>query len=166
MDQTSDIQNSALERAFTGQLFLTARVWRRLVDGALIEHGISEACAAPLLWIGRLGGGMRQTALAEHIGIESPSLVRLLDQLEALGMLVRKDDPTDRRAKGLWLTEAGAAMARRIETLLDEERSRVLTGVSADDLAAALRVLEIFQQRCGDALAGGDQKGRSQGMNQ
>ncbi|HBF28460.1 MarR family transcriptional regulator [Rhizobium sp.] len=146
-------QNSDIQRAFTSQLFLAARIWRKLVDTALTEHGVSEACAAPLLWIGRLGGGVRQTALAEHVGIESPSLVRLLDQLEAMDMVMRKDDPTDRRAKGLWLTEAGAIMATRIEAVLDQERARVLNGVSAADLETAFRVLEVLQERCGEALA-------------
>lgn len=126
---------------------------------ALVEHGISEACAAPLVWISRLGNGVRQTALAERIGIESPSLVRLLDQLEALGLVVRKDDPSDRRAKGLWLTDAGVAMAARIETMLDEERALLLHDVSADDLKAALRVLSVFQEGCDNTLAPSGKKG-------
>ncbi len=126
---------------------------------ALVEHGISEACAAPLVWISRLGNGVRQTALAERIGIESPSLVRLLDQLEALGLVVRKDDPSDRRAKGLWLTDAGVAMAARIETMLDEERALLLHDVSADDLKAALRVLSVFQECCDNTLAPSGKKG-------
>ncbi|OLP46267.1 MarR family winged helix-turn-helix transcriptional regulator [Rhizobium oryziradicis] len=153
MEPKSDFQ-----RALTSQLFTAARLWRKLVDQALIEHGISEACAAPLLWISRLGDGVRQTALAEHIGIESPSLVRLLDQLEALDMVVRKDDPLDRRAKGLWLTPAGVELAARIEAVLDRERARVLGDISETELEMAFRVLDVFQQRCGDALQGGGKK--------
>ncbi|MGO8658346.1 MarR family transcriptional regulator, partial [Rhizobium ruizarguesonis] len=48
---------SNLQRVFTANLLSTGRQWRRAVDLALSSHGISEACAAPLLWIGRLGGG-------------------------------------------------------------------------------------------------------------
>lgn len=152
-------KNSDLQRALTSQLFSSARIWRKRIDMALVEHGISEACAAPLVWISRLGNGVRQTALAERIGIESPSLVRLLDQLEALGLVVRKDDPSDRRAKGLWLTDAGVAMAARIETMLDEERALLLHDVSADDLKAALRVLSVFQEGCDNTLAPSGKKG-------
>ncbi|THF48331.1 MarR family winged helix-turn-helix transcriptional regulator [Allorhizobium terrae] len=153
MEQKSDFQ-----RSLTSQLFTAARLWRKVVDQALIEHGISEACAAPLLWISRLGGGVRQTALAEHVGIESPSLVRLLDQLEALEMVVRKDDPSDRRAKGLWLTETGVEMAARIEAVLDRERARVLGNMSERELETAYRVLDVFQGRCFDALQSGSKK--------
>lgn len=140
-----------MQRAFTTQLFSAARVWRRCIDPALSAHGISEACAAPLVWIGRMGGGVRQITLAEQIGIEGPSLVRLLDQLEGMGFILRKDDPHDRRAKGLWLTEAGKEMAERIEGVLDEERTRLMQDIPQADLEAALRVLSVFHDRCAAA---------------
>ncbi len=136
---------TSLQRVFTANLLSTGRQWRRAVDLALSSHGISEACAAPLLWIGRLGGGVRQVALANQVGIEGPSLVRLLDQLEALELVVRKDDPIDRRAKGLWLTEEGHILATRMEAILDDLRGRILEKVSEADLEAAVRVLQAFE---------------------
>ena len=140
-----------LRRTFTAALLQTGRQWRRTTDQALIAHNISEACAAPLLWIGRLGGGIRQVTLASYVGIEGPSLVRLLDQLEASGLVVRKDDPTDRRAKTLWLTEDGERFAARIEDLLVELRARILADVSKADLEAALRVLSAFDLATAEA---------------
>lgn len=139
----------ALQRVFTANLLSTGRQWRRAVDTALSSHGISEASAAPLLWIGRLGGGVRQVVLANCVGIEGPSMVRLLDQLESLDLVVRKDDPTDRRAKGLWLTEEGAALAARMEDVLDEVRGRILEKVDRSDLEAAIRVLKAFDDTAG-----------------
>jgi MarR family transcriptional regulator for hemolysin len=133
-----------LERTFTANLLSTGRQWRRAVDQALATHGLSEAAAAPLLWIGRLGDGVRQVVLANHVGIEGPSLVRLLDQLEALELVVRKDDPTDRRAKGLWLTREGEELAARMEDVLDALRRRILCKVKEADLEAAIRVLQAF----------------------
>jgi MarR family transcriptional regulator for hemolysin len=135
-----------LQRHFTANLLSTGRQWRRAVDLALSSHGISEASAAPLLWIGRLGGGVRQVVLANQVGIEGPSLVRLLDQLEALELVVRKDDPTDRRAKGLWLTEEGQILATRMEDVLDDLRSQILQKVDKADLEAAIRVLQAFDE--------------------
>ncbi|NTG40844.1 MarR family winged helix-turn-helix transcriptional regulator [Rhizobium rhizogenes] len=136
---------NALQRIFTANLLTTGRQWRRVVDLVLSSHGISEASAAPLLWIGRLGGGVRQVVLANYVGIEGPSLVRLLDQLEGLGLVVRKDDPTDRRAKGLWLTTEGEALATRMEETLDELRGRILANVAKADIEAAIRVLQAFE---------------------
>ncbi|GAJ91860.1 MarR family transcriptional regulator [Agrobacterium sp. SHOUNA12C] len=136
---------NALQRIFTANLLTTGRQWRRVVDLVLSSHGISEASAAPLLWIGRLGGGVRQVVLANYVGIEGPSLVRLLDQLEGLGLVMRKDDPTDRRAKGLWLTTEGEALATRMEETLDELRGRILANVDKADIEAAIRVLQAFE---------------------
>ncbi|MEG0636265.1 MAG: MarR family transcriptional regulator, partial [Pseudomonas sp.] len=62
-------------------MVVAARHWRRICHAALTSYGISEACAAPLLMIVRLGDGVHQVAVAQAAGLESPSLVRLLDQL-------------------------------------------------------------------------------------
>lgn len=110
----------------------------------MTTHGLSEARAAPLIWVGRLGGGVRQVTLAAHIGIEGPSLVRLLDQLEAAGLLERRDDPEDRRAKTIWLTAEGKTLTRRIERVLTELRERLLQDISDADIAAALRVFQAL----------------------
>ena len=137
---------NTLQRIFTANLLTTGRQWRRVVDLALSSYGISEAAAAPLLWIGRLGGGVRQVVLATYVGIESPSLVRLLDQLEGMGLVIRKDDPTDRRAKGLWLTAEGEVLASRMEDALDALRGRILANVDQADIEAAIRVLKAFEE--------------------
>ncbi|AYG58894.1 MarR family winged helix-turn-helix transcriptional regulator [Rhizobium jaguaris] len=137
---------NALQRIFTANLLTTGRQWRRVVDLELSSYGISEAAAAPLLWIGRLGGGVRQVVLATHVGIEGPSLVRLLDQLENMDLVVRKDDPTDRRAKGLWLTAEGEVLASRMEDALDALRGNILANVDQADIEAAIRVLKAFEE--------------------
>ena len=135
-----------MQRALTTQLLQAGRQWRRIAERELEGLGISEAGAAPLLWAGRLGGGVRQVTLAGYVGIEGPSLVRLLDQLAASGLIERRDDPTDRRAKTIWLTPAGEGIAMRIEKLLVGLREQVLAGVSPSDLEAALRVLKAFDE--------------------
>ncbi len=142
-----------LRAAVSAELLQAGRQWRRTAERALQQLDISEACAAPLVWIGRLGGGVRQVTLAHHVGIEGPSLVRLLDQLATAGLIERRDDPTDRRAKTVWLTGSGRERAGEIEAVLAETRARVLADVSAEDLAAALRVLRLFNEEAARAAA-------------
>jgi MarR family transcriptional regulator for hemolysin len=127
-------------RAFTGELIRLARVYRREVDRSVREHGLSDARALPVLQIARAGGGMRQGVLAEELGMEGPSLVRLLDQICAAGLVERRDDPSDRRAKTLHVTPAGLELAAVIEGLLKDLRERLTPQVSDEDLAASLRV--------------------------
>ncbi|MGR3909519.1 MarR family transcriptional regulator [Burkholderia sp. SR8] len=133
-----------LRLAVSSQLVLTARKWRRTSDAVLTAYNVSEACATPLLIAGRLGEGVRQGTLAEHVGIEGPSLVRLLDQLCAAGLARRDEDPHDRRAKTISLTAAGRAVTAKMEEDLRVLRAQVLKGVTRADLEATLRVLNAF----------------------
>lgn len=99
----------------------------------------------PLLIIGRLGEGVRQVTVAQAAGIESPSLVRLLDQLCKSGYVCRCEDATDRRAKTLSLTDTGRALVQSIEAQLVQLRRAALADISVADQEAALRVINAFQ---------------------
>ncbi|HJE25932.1 MAG TPA: MarR family transcriptional regulator [Methylorubrum populi] len=134
---------------YTHALLLSGRQWRRLANATTEAHGVSEAKALPLVLIGRLGGEPRQNTLAEAVGIEGPSLVRLLDQLETAGLVMRREDPTDRRAKVLSLTDTGRSVVAGIEADLDGLRKAVFSKVSASDLEASLRVFQAIQDHLG-----------------
>src|ERR1700744_637273 len=133
-----------LRRTVSSTLVVAARKWRRTSHGVLAAFNVSEACATPLLTASRLGSAVRQVTLADHIGIEGPSLVRLLDQLCAAGLMRRDEDPEDRRAKTVVLTEEGRAVTAKMEEELVTLRAQALKGVSRSDLEAALRVLDAF----------------------
>ncbi|MGH1569468.1 MarR family winged helix-turn-helix transcriptional regulator [Methylobacterium sp. P31] len=144
-----------LRQAYTHTLLLTGRQWRRVADMAADRHGISEAKALPLVMIGRMGGEPRQHALAEAVGIEGPSLVRLLDQLEAAGLVARREDPSDRRAKVLGLTPAGKTVVERMEDDLARLREAMFDGVSEADLETCMRVFRAVQDFARDTAAAG-----------
>src|ERR1700753_3419721 len=91
-----------------------ARIWRREEDQALADHGLSQATALPLMVLSRRGKRFRRGWLADEIGIEGPSLVRLIDLLQAEGLVERREDPTDRRAKMLHVTPLGEAKVAEI----------------------------------------------------
>ncbi|WP_414439290.1 MarR family winged helix-turn-helix transcriptional regulator [Burkholderia sp. 22PA0099] len=135
-----------LRMAVSSTLVTAARKWRRTSDTVLTAYHVSEACATPLLIAGRLGEAVRQVTLAEHVGIEGPSLVRLLDQLCAAGLARRDEDPDDRRAKTVTLTDEGRAVTARMEDDLRALRARVLKSVSREDLETTLRVLNAFSE--------------------
>lgn len=141
------------ERTFTGSLLRLARIYRREVNRALAAHGLSDAKALPVLHIARAGGGLRQGVLAEELGVEGPSLVRILDQLCQSGLVERRDDPTDKRAKTLHLTAEGQALAVEVENAVQGLRARMLAEVSDEDLAATLRTFAAFEAAL-DAAAG------------
>jgi MarR family transcriptional regulator for hemolysin len=145
-----------LRRTVSSTLVVAARKWRRTSHGVLAAFNVSEACATPLLTASRLGAAVRQVTLADHVGIEGPSLVRLLDQLCAAGLMRRDEDPEDRRAKTVVLTEEGRAVTAKMEEELVTLRAQALKGVSRSDLEAALRVLDAFTT---DAAGRAEQSG-------
>ena len=134
-----------LLRVFTADMVIAGRLWRKLARETLARHGVAEAGAAPLLWIGRLGGKVRQNVLAEYCGMEGASLVRILDELQAAGLVVRVPDTTDRRANLLDLTEAGAIKLKEIEAELAAFRLQTFEGLSAEEIEAALKAFAAIK---------------------
>lgn len=142
-----------LQLNISSGMVVAARHWRRICHTTLANYGVTEACAVPLLIIVRLGDGVRQVAVAQAAGLESPSLVRLLDQLCGSGFVVRTEDPTDRRAKALSLTATGRELAESIESELVRLRREVLKDIEPADLEAALRVVRAFEEASPGPLA-------------
>lgn len=136
----------SLQMHITGGVVAASRQWRRVCQTTLMNSGVSEACAGPLLMIARLGEGVRQVTVAQACGLESPSLVRLLDQLGKANLVQRTEDPTDRRAKALSLTPEGRQLAESIESELVRLRREVLKDIDPADLEAALRVVRAFEE--------------------
>lgn len=134
-----------LRQAYTHTLLLAGRQWRRIANPVAEAHGLSEATALPLILIHRQDAHPRQHVLAEALGIEGPSLVRLLDQLEAGGLILRMEDPTDRRAKVLSLTPEGKRIVVLMEAAFTKLRAEVLADIDTTDLEAALRVFQALQ---------------------
>lgn len=123
------------------------RLWRRESDQALSDHGLSYATAIPLLVLSRQGENVRQGVLADELGIEGPSLVRLIDLLQAEGLVERREDPTDRRAKTLHLTKAGEARVEQINRVLRRVRASLLKDIGPEELAATFATLQRIEQR-------------------
>jgi len=124
--------------------FNVARLSRRLrqaVDAELQAFGLTDATWRPLAYVGGLGGGVRQKELETALGIEGPSLVRLLDSLERRGLIERREDESDRRARGIYLTPAGHDLAVRVAKVGTDIQMRLLAGVPPEDLETCQRVL-------------------------
>ncbi|MDW6020674.1 MarR family transcriptional regulator [Mesorhizobium sp. BAC0120] len=135
-------------RETLGQLVANvARLWRRSANDRLDRCGISHAVAMPLLALWQLGGEARQGAVADQAGLEGPSVVRLIDLLIAEGLVTRREDPSDRRAKILSLTKEGAARMKSINAVLAELRHELVTGISDAELETAASVLEQVQSK-------------------
>ncbi|MDP9604450.1 UNVERIFIED_ORG: MarR family transcriptional regulator for hemolysin [Variovorax paradoxus] len=141
-------REQALMRLGTS-LAVLQRGYRAAADKAVAHVGVSQTLAYPIVMLGRMNGEVRQGVLAEALGIEGPSLVRSVDQLVEAGLVERREDPADRRAKTLHLTEAGQAVCEPIEAALTLMRVSLFEGVSDEDVAACLRMFAVLEERMG-----------------
>lgn len=126
-------------------LFRAAHLWRREANKVLAESGFSSSVISPLMLLNELGDGMRQRELDEEMGVEGPSLVRLLDSLEAAKLVERREAPDDRRAKTLHLTDQGRDLLARVNAALNDVRRRLLQGASGPEIAGAVRVMAAIE---------------------
>jgi len=105
---------------------------RGLLDSRLEPLGLSQARWQPILALHRSQKPMTQSALAAELGIESPTLVRMLDRLSADGWLQRKSCPNDRRAYHVVLTDrardACADIENQVQILRMLEQVKVQAG--------------------------------------
>ncbi|MFD1198012.1 MarR family winged helix-turn-helix transcriptional regulator [Brucella gallinifaecis] len=132
---------------FGFRFVVLARRWRRFVDDRLAKSGLSDATWTPLVHLDGVEDGITQTELAARIGLDTSSLVRLLDILCARGLVERRVDSNDRRARRLHLTPAGKAEVTRIRRLLLAAEAELLSDSSDDEIADLLRVLDRIAQR-------------------
>lgn len=129
--------------------FRVARIARRLrqaIDAELRLLGLTEATWRPLVYVRRLGDGVRQKELATALSIEGPSLVRLLDNLERRGLIERREDESDRRARGIHLTRAGHDLAVRAAKVGYQIQARLLAKVPAAELEACRQVFDTIER--------------------
>jgi MarR family transcriptional regulator for hemolysin len=140
--------------SLTHTLIHVARAYKSAADALTADFELSHASAWPVLMISRLGDGVRPGQVADAVGIEPPSLVRIIDQLVAAGLVLRQDDPSDRRAKTLTLTSAGKTIAERLEKALAPFRRDLFNGMPQADIETTVRVLVQLDQVLAERSAG------------
>jgi len=85
--------------------------------------------------------GATLTQIAEIIETEAITASRLADGLEAMGLVERRLDASDRRVRLIHLTPAAHPMIRQMRVLSDETEAELYAGVSSDDMDSLERIL-------------------------
>jgi MarR family transcriptional regulator, transcriptional regulator for hemolysin len=114
-----------------------ARMLKTYADQRARQFGISRAQWAVLIRIER-SEGLKQSELAELLDLQPISLTRLLDRLADNGLIERRADPNDRRAKQLYLTPAARPLIARILDHVEDLAGTVLEGIEPKDIDVML----------------------------
>ncbi|MFV3330096.1 transcriptional regulator SlyA [Pseudomonas sp. NY15437] len=126
---------------FGTQLAQASRAWRAELDRRLSHLGLSQARWLVLLHLARHAATPTQRELAQSVGVEGPTLARLLDGLEAQGLVRRQAVAEDRRAKRIALTPKADVLIADIENIAAAVRNEVLTGISEEEIALCQKTL-------------------------
>jgi MarR family transcriptional regulator for hemolysin len=102
--------------------------------------GLTRAQAAVLANLARQEG-INQVSLAQILELEPITLARLLDRLQAAGLIERRPDPKDRRAHLLYLTESAYPLLDRIFALAAEVREDALAGIAEPERNLLLEMM-------------------------
>ncbi len=92
--------------------------------------------------IDQMGDGVRPGEVAEALGLDPSSVVRVIDQLITAELLIREEDANDRRARLLTLTENGRQRVREIGQAMRPFRRTLFQDIDREELETAMRVLE------------------------
>lgn len=136
----------ALDQEFAIELGQVARRWRSGLDARLKFLGLTQARWIMLLHLNK-SGTLSQKDLAEGIGIEGPTAVRLLDALQKQGLIERRESEEDRRVKTVHLTATAQPLIEDITKISAAFRKELLADLSPDDLATAHRVLKAINDK-------------------
>ena len=128
------------QHRFAMQVAQLSRAWRAELDRRLVGLGLSQARWLVLLHLGRFAELPTQRELAQSVGVEGPTLARLLDSLEAQGLVSRQAVPEDRRAKKIALMPEARPLIEKIEAISANLRQEVFAGIDEDELRRCQKV--------------------------
>ncbi|WP_414146848.1 transcriptional regulator SlyA [Erwinia sp. BNK-24-b] len=122
------------------------RIWRSLIDQRLKPLELTQTHWVTLHNIHQLPPEQSQIQLAKAIGIEQPSLVRTLDQLEEKGLITRTTCASDRRAKRIKLTQEAAPVINEVEHVIDATRDDILAGISQSEIEKLVTLIARLEK--------------------
>jgi MarR family transcriptional regulator for hemolysin len=128
------------QHRFGMQLAQLSRGWRAELDRRLIGMWLSQARWLVLLHLARFTEAPTQRELAQSVGVEGPTLARLLDSLEGQGLVSRQAVLEDRRAKKIALSPPALPIIEQIEAIANDLRIELFQGVDEEELRIAMRV--------------------------
>jgi len=129
-------------------------------DVHLKDLNLTTARARVLLLLLPTQDGVSQAAVTDHLRVEHPTAVRILDGLESLGYTHRIPSPEDRRARMIVLTPQGREVATKVSAIVACLNDRLMTQLDPTEVEIANRVLlqliegmQVVKEDTGGAVA-------------
>jgi MarR family transcriptional regulator, transcriptional regulator for hemolysin len=129
-----------LDRSFGFLVHDVARLYGRRFDRNGRRLELTRAQCRTLGYLAR-NEGINQAGLADLLEIRPMTLVRQIDRMQEAGWIERRPDPSDRRARRLFLTDKARPILGRIWDVASETQDQVLAALSPDEAEQLLDLL-------------------------
>lgn len=123
----------------------TSRLIRRAFDERARGIGVTRPQWQVLTTLKR-NEGTNQGSLAEMLDTEPITLCRMVDRLQEAGLVERRQDPSDRRAWRLFLTDKAHQLLEDLQPLGREVMALALDGMSPEERDTLRLLLDRIRQ--------------------
>jgi len=92
-------------------------------------------------------GAMTIGAMAEHLAVRPSTMSQMVDRLEKLDFVTRKQDPQDARVKQILLTELGKDIIEKTERKWMESLAEPFSHLNPEEQATLVRLMKKLSDR-------------------
>jgi DNA-binding MarR family transcriptional regulator len=135
-----------LDKCINIQMMKVMKLHRHVAEVALNKLGLYAGQEVILFKLWR-HDGLTQTQLAEALLVEPPTVTKMVQRMEASGLLERRPDINDGRVSRVYLTDKGRALEQPVRSIWDQLETTLTQGLSEVEMALMTRILG---QMCGN----------------
>ncbi|GAX62754.1 transcriptional regulator [Candidatus Scalindua japonica] len=121
------------------------RALRKALNAELAHYGTTFSQWQVLSCLA-MEGEISQVKLAELIGVEGPTMVRILDRMEKKGWIRRKVSPRDRRQKLISPTKKVEDVWKKMTECAHGVRGEAVKAISTKDVANLQKILKKIRE--------------------
>ncbi len=134
-------------------LDVTNRLWQSVMEDSIKFTWMNRPHWLVLSTIEELGNGCNLTQINAFLNLEISTCSRAIVWLEKNHLITRVEDPCDKRARVLHITDEGAAMLQQLDEAAQTVRAEMLRDVTPEQLAVFEQVLDAIKARAADMLS-------------
>jgi DNA-binding MarR family transcriptional regulator len=116
------------------------RAHRGNVGGMLAEFGLHVGQDMVLIELWQ-ADGLRGGELAYRLGVEPPTVTKMLRRLENFGLVERRPDPADARSFRVYLTREGRDLEDPVSLCFERAEEKTLAGLDPSERRELTRLL-------------------------
>jgi DNA-binding MarR family transcriptional regulator len=134
------MREASIEETTGYLLAKICRAHRANVGGALADLGLHVGQEMVLLELLK-EDGLKASELAGRLGVEPPTVTRMISRMQSCGLVERRRDLADARSFRVYLMEKGRALGGPVARCWEEIEEKTLRGMSWEEVQVLRRLL-------------------------